>query len=74
MSDSAAFLTIREVSAVLRISVPRAYALAAEGLFPSIRLSGRRIRVPRAAFDRWLETQAEKALANVRETAVAANR
>lgn len=68
--DQTAFLTIRQVAPILGVSVPHAYALAADGVFPSVR-SGGRIRVPRAAFDRWLEDQAQRALANVKHETVA---
>ncbi len=61
------FLTIPEVAALLRVSTVRAYAMAADGIFPSVRFSGRRIRVPRASFDEWLREQEKKALANLRE-------
>jgi excisionase family DNA binding protein len=60
------FLTIPEVAAILGCSPMRAYQLAADGVFPSVRLTPRRIRVPRDALDRWLEEQNERALGNVR--------
>jgi excisionase family DNA binding protein len=59
------FLSVADVARVLGISTPRAYQLAAEGRFPSLRLSPRRIRIPRAAFQQWLEAQTELALASV---------
>jgi excisionase family DNA binding protein len=59
------FMTVPQVAEILGVSVPRAYQLAAEGSFPSLRLSSRRIRIPRAAFETWLTTQAEIALASV---------
>jgi len=39
----------------LQVSRGHAYQLAREGVFPTIRL-GRRVVVPRAAFDRWLDS------------------
>lgn len=61
----ALFLTVREVARMLELSEARIYALIAEGKFPATR-RGRAVRIPRAAFDRWLELEAELALANVR--------
>ena len=46
--------TVREIAAMLGISVPSAYALAASEGFPSIRVSERRIVVPCEAFDKWM--------------------
>jgi excisionase family DNA binding protein len=63
------FLTVPEVAATLRVAVGRAYRMAAAGAFPAIRLSEGRIRVPRAAFEKWLAEQSDRALANVREPA-----
>jgi excisionase family DNA binding protein len=60
------FLTIAEVAELLGVARVRAYEMAAAGAFPAIRLSPRRIRVPRAAFEEWLRTQSERALANVK--------
>lgn len=59
-------LTIAEVAQELSVSRTRAYQLAAEGQIPSVRLSERRIRVPRAAFEAWLAEQSEIALRNLR--------
>jgi excisionase family DNA binding protein len=61
------FLTIPEVAALLNVSVTRAYALAAMRTFPTVRLTPRRIRVPRGAFDAWLVALSAKALARVAE-------
>jgi len=59
------FLTIATAARLIGVSDTRAYALAAEGLFPVVR-HGRRIRVPRAVFDAWLRAQADEAMTNVR--------
>ncbi len=59
------FLTIPEVAVMLGVSSVRAYQMAAQGAFPCIRLSPRRLRVPRAAFRSWLDSQTALALANV---------
>lgn len=54
LSDKRLTLTIPEVAELLGISVISAYNLAKRQDFPAIRV-GKRIIVPRAAFDRWLE-------------------
>jgi len=59
------FLTIPEVAELMGWSRVYAYHLAAEGLFPSVRLGPRRIRVPRVAFEQWVEEQNERARASV---------
>jgi excisionase family DNA binding protein len=57
------FLTIPEVAGLLGVSQVRAYALAKDGFFPSVRLSERRIRVPRQAFEAWVQAKADEATA-----------
>ncbi len=64
MTESA-FLTVHELAIAIGLSEGRVYALIAEGEIPTLRV-GRRIRVPRAAFDRWLEQQAQLALDSLR--------
>ncbi|HSV31728.1 MAG TPA: helix-turn-helix domain-containing protein [Atribacteraceae bacterium] len=54
----AAVYNIPEVAALLDVNLIRAYELARQHGFPSIRISEKRIVVPRAAFHRWLETAA----------------
>ena len=63
--DNKPFMTIPEVARILGVSDVRAYQMAAAGGFPSVRLSPRRLRVPRAAFRTWLDDQSALALANV---------
>lgn len=46
-------LRMREVAEILDISVPRAYALAREGLLPVVRL-GRQLRVDAEVFHDFL--------------------
>lgn len=53
---------MREVARQLHVSRQRAYELAARGRIPATRM-GRRVIVPRAAWDRWCERQVELALA-----------
>lgn len=52
-----AVYNIYEVAALMGINLPKAYEIARQGNFPSIRI-GRRIVVPKAAFHRWLEQAA----------------
>lgn len=47
-------LTVPEIAKRLRVSLPSAYNLVGEGGIPHVRLSERRIRVPRSAFESWL--------------------
>jgi excisionase family DNA binding protein len=48
---------VKEVAAILGVSVPGAYSLVASEGFPSFRVGERRILVPIKAFDDWLEAQ-----------------
>lgn len=51
------FLTVEEVAKTLRVSLPRAYALLDEAAIPHIRLSAKRIRIPKIQFEAWLAEQ-----------------
>ena len=55
-TEESAFLTVPEVAKVLRVGINLAYGLVKAGEIPS-RKFGSNIRVPRAAFNRWLEEQ-----------------
>ena len=48
-------LDIAACARLLGISRGSAYSLAAEGKLPTIRL-GRRVVIPKAAFDAWLDS------------------
>ena len=50
--------TVPEVAALLGINLPRAYELTRQPGFPAIRVSSRRIIIPKVAFHRWLESAA----------------
>jgi excisionase family DNA binding protein len=52
-----AVLTVEQVRAVLRISRGTAYELVHSRGFPNIQI-GRSIRVPKAAFIKWMAEQA----------------
>jgi excisionase family DNA binding protein len=60
-------MTVSELAEELHIGRARAYELVADGHVPSIRLSERRIRIPRHAFEAWLVAQAEVAIDNIRK-------
>jgi excisionase family DNA binding protein len=62
----APYIAISEIAALIRVSEARVYQLIAERAIPAVR-TGRRIRVPRAAFDAFLRSQEQRALANLRE-------
>jgi len=53
----AEMMTVAELASELRISLPRAYALMSELGIPHVRLSERRIRIPRAAYEEWKGTR-----------------
>lgn len=46
-------ITVPEAGAMLGVSRNKAYALAREGVLPTLKL-GRKIVVPRARFEAWL--------------------
>ena len=48
-------LTVRDISQALGVNLTAAYALATSAGFPSIRI-GKRIVIPRDAFQRWLDS------------------
>lgn len=50
-------LTVSQVAAIMGINKNAAYQLCRQTTFPSVRV-GRRIVVPKAAFERWLCNQA----------------
>lgn len=47
---------VPEIASLLKINLVKAYELARRKDFPAIRI-GRRIVIPKAAFERWLDTQ-----------------
>ena len=58
VEDLPLVLTMRQVQGITGLSKPEVYKLPDRTGFPAIRF-GRAIRVPRDAFLRWLETEAE---------------
>jgi excisionase family DNA binding protein len=65
MGQSRELLRASDLTALLGVSRSRVYQLIAEGAIPSVR-RGRAIRIPRAAWERWLSAQTEEALAGLR--------
>jgi excisionase family DNA binding protein len=59
-------LTVPEVATELGVSTRHVYRLIAEGRLPAVRLSERRLRVPRAALDAWLRVQTDRAVGALR--------
>ena len=59
-------LNVAQTASALAISEDAARRMIADGVLPSVRLSPRRLRVPRAALEIWLQEQAERALEVVR--------
>jgi excisionase family DNA binding protein len=57
MDTDATVLTVPEAAKVLRLSRAFAYQLVAEGELPSLRL-GRRVLIPRAALEQFIEASA----------------
>ncbi len=53
-----AVYSVPEIAALLDINLPKAYELTRQPGFPAIQISNRRIVVPKAAFERWLEQAA----------------
>jgi len=50
-------MTVAEVAGILRLSRPRVYELIAASAIPAVRLSERRIRIPRRAWEAYLAAQ-----------------
>jgi len=61
VNNESSFLSVREVAVSLGVSPQRAYQLVRAGEIPNTRLGGA-IRIPRAAWDRWLDSQTNRAL------------
>lgn len=69
MREQKAVLSAADVAALLGVTTGRIYQLVRAGELPAVR-RGRSICIPRAAWDRWLATQAERALASAMRGAV----
>lgn len=62
VTETEPLLTVAETAAMLGVPRQRCYELIARGGIPSVRLSARRIRIPRAALDAWIAEQAAASL------------
>ena len=58
MTNEKLTFTVDEMAAALGISRPVAYELSRQDGFPAIRVSERRIIIPRDSLMRWLKKQA----------------
>ena len=54
-------IRVKELAKIIRLSRARTYALIQRGVIPSVRIGGS-IRVPRAAYEQWLNAHASMAL------------
>ena len=64
MKESRQMFRAADLAPLLGVCRSRIYQLIADGTLPAIR-QGRAIRIPRAAWERWLAAQADRALAAV---------
>jgi excisionase family DNA binding protein len=68
MGSSKEVLRPADLVPLLGVSRSRIYQMLREGSLPAIR-QGRAIRIPRSAWERWLASQADRALASTRRGA-----
>jgi excisionase family DNA binding protein len=59
--DNSEFMTISQAAQVIGRSRSSTYELAARGQIPAVRIGGS-VRVPRVAFNRWIEGLSDEAL------------
>jgi excisionase family DNA binding protein len=64
MSPSEDFLRPADLARLLGVTRSRIYQLLSSGELPSVRIGGA-IRVPRVAWERWVASISERALAGV---------
>jgi len=67
--DGTAFVSVGELAERLSLTRAGVYARIARGRVPAVRTASGRIMVPRAAFEKWLAGQVERALAAVEHPA-----
>jgi excisionase family DNA binding protein len=65
MNDSQQFLRPSQVAPLLGVTTGRVYQLIGAGLIPAVRIRGS-IRIPRAAWESWLESMDKEALSSLR--------
>lgn len=69
MSEERQFMRPADVALLLGVTAGRVYQLIAAGAIPATRVGGA-LRVPRAAWERWLKERTDEALAGGREVPV----
>lgn len=67
MSRDQELMRVADLAPLLGVTSSRLYQLLAQGRLPYVRV-GRSIRIPREAWNRWLEEQAQRALDSVRNS------
>jgi excisionase family DNA binding protein len=65
MDEDRELLRAGDVARILKVSRSRIYQLLSNGDLPSVRVGGA-IRIPRLAWEAWLEEQRDRALQSVR--------
>lgn len=58
--DENKFLSVNDLAEILGVCRARVYELCKEKDFPALRISPRRIVIPKKAFDEWALTHAGK--------------
>lgn len=69
MEQTAQLLKVSDVARRLGISRSHAYCLVRERALPAFRLNGGSIRIPAAAFEKWLTEREDEAMRSVRKPA-----
>ncbi len=64
MVEDSPFLTVPEVARLIGRSPERTYGLVSTGVIPGVKI-GKHVRVPRRAFEKWIDRLNERALAGV---------
>ena len=67
MNDQKELLRPSDLAPLMGVTTSRIHQLVKAGVLPAARIGGA-IRIPRAAWDRWLEQQRDEALAAVKQT------
>ena len=62
--NNTAFISLMQVSEELGVSVNRVYQLISDKEIPHIRIGGG-IKIPRAAWEKWMSQKTQDALASV---------
>ena len=65
MEETSKLLRPAEVAPLLGVTTGRVYQLIGAGLIPAVRIGGS-IRIPRAAWDTWLESMSKEALESLK--------